>query len=180
MSDDELFIKAYENDDPLTAGRLLRSSFLYKCPNGLRNKKGLPKVLYHSYEDEGFPNYDSGMVFLSASRSFSKEFGDFTDRVYAMFDNPYLAEDDVLRKKDGTPYMNYGEEMRIGYLDEMPGIVNDYIRLGYDGIIGSDAEFVVAFSENCIKSADIFTFDNSGKLIPLFKRFDKTKTDIRY
>ena len=53
---------------------------------------------------------------------------------------------------------------------------------GYDGIVweyGGNREFSVWNPEQ-IKSADPVTYDNAGNVIPLSKRFDSTKTDIRY
>jgi hypothetical protein len=52
---------------------------------------------------------------------------------------------------------------------------------GHDGIIveGSDTLYIV-FSPSQIKSADPITRDNSGKVIPLSKRFDVGSRDIRY
>jgi hypothetical protein len=58
-------------------------------------------------------------------------------------------------------------------------------KQGYDSVIGTPQtnagkqEFIV-FDSNQIKSADPITRDNSGKVIPLSKRFDVGSKDIRY
>ena len=51
-----------------------------------------------------------------------------------------------------------------------------------DGIIVNDgmSKMTVVFDPNQIKSADVITYDNNGKVIPLSKRFNKKSADIRY
>lgn len=39
---------------------------------------------------------------------------------------------------------------------------------------------IVVFNPNQIKSANPFTFDDNGQLIPLSRRFDFNNNDIRY
>ncbi|MCM1233026.1 MAG: hypothetical protein NC489_23120, partial [Ruminococcus flavefaciens] len=67
----------------------------------------------------------------------------------------------------------------------------DLIKAGYDGIIIKDTRYdaetmggkntqYVVFDSQQIKSADAVLYDESGKLIPLSKRFDSTQADIRY
>lgn len=56
---------------------------------------------------------------------------------------------------------------------------------GYDGIYwkeGYDENDIsyMPFNDTAIKSADLFTFDDNGRLIPLSKRFDSAKNDIRF
>lgn len=56
---------------------------------------------------------------------------------------------------------------------------------GYDGIYwkeGYDENDIsyMPFNDTAIKSADPFTFDDNGRLIPLSKRFDSAKNDIRF
>ncbi len=59
---------------------------------------------------------------------------------------------------------------------------------GFDGILytsydydtGSSNKTYVIFEPEQIKSADPVTYDNDGNVIPLSKRFDATKKDIRY
>jgi len=57
--------------------------------------------------------------------------------------------------------------------------------LGYDGIVWSGDENITAppqivvFTPNQIKSADPFTYDDAGNLIPLSQRFQPTERDIR-
>lgn len=51
-------------------------------------------------------------------------------------------------------------------------------EMGYDGI--KDGRHISVFDSEQIKSADDFTYDDAGVEIPLSKRFDKTKKDIRW
>lgn len=63
------------------------------------------------------------------------------------------------------------EEYEKFALMQIEGNGFDSIKLDDDWII---------FDERRIKLADSITKDNSGKVIPLSKRFDSSKTDIRY
>ena len=98
-------------------------------------------------------------------------------------------------------YHGYGDRTIAAFVNiENPASQNDYhidatyndagrnerIRLqqeGYDGVIftedGQVAEYI-AFEPNQIKSADPFTFDDNGELIPLSERFNQNNNDIRY
>jgi hypothetical protein len=51
-------------------------------------------------------------------------------------------------------------------------------EMGYDGI--KDGRHISVFDSEQIKSADDFTYDDSGKEIPLEERFNKNKKDIRF
>jgi len=54
-------------------------------------------------------------------------------------------------------------------------------RAGYDGIIQSESgDEAVVFHPEQIKSTAPYTFDDSGNIVPLSKRFDRTQKDIRY
>jgi hypothetical protein len=59
-------------------------------------------------------------------------------------------------------------------------------KLGYDGLMypnrvegGGELSYVV-FDSNQIKSADPITRDSQGNVIPLSRRFDQTKPDVRF
>jgi len=57
------------------------------------------------------------------------------------------------------------------------------IERGYDLIVvqhGKNDYEIVVFDNKRIKSADPVTYDDDGNVIPLSKRFDTTKSDIRY
>jgi hypothetical protein len=59
-------------------------------------------------------------------------------------------------------------------------------KMGYDGVIikdtdgTSDFDAYVAFTPSQIKSSDAVTYDDSGNVVPLSKRFDETLPDVRY
>lgn len=68
-------------------------------------------------------------------------------------------------------------------------ILTDYLRTnGYDsmyfrvdeGTLGRKTDSFIVLDPNQVKSADPFTFDDNGNLIPLSKRFDEANDDIRY
>lgn len=51
---------------------------------------------------------------------------------------------------------------------------------GYDGVIDTSMDEVVAFTPNQIKSADPVTYDDQGNVIPLSQRFNTGSPDIRF
>lgn len=70
----------------------------------------------------------------------------------------------------------------------IPDFVTAYLKeQGHDGIKdkggkgGGEGHTVwIPFSSEQVKSADTVTYDDSGKVIPLSKRFDEAKNDIRF
>ncbi|MBR5232671.1 MAG: hypothetical protein IKW03_00530 [Clostridia bacterium] len=70
----------------------------------------------------------------------------------------------------------------------IPDAVTDFLKsLGYDGIFdaggkggGESHTVYIPFSSSQIKSAEAVTYDDNGDVIPLNKRFDLTKSDIRF
>ena len=81
--------------------------------------------------------------------------------------------DDI--EKPAFSYWNASDKVRQALID-----------MGYDGVIGKyTGEFfihpqVVAYYPSQIKSAEPFTFDDDGNLIPLSERFNDENNDIRY
>lgn len=60
---------------------------------------------------------------------------------------------------------------------------NTLMNMGYDGVIAEDegyGEEYVAFTSEQIKLADPITYDDNGNIIPLSKRFNRAKPDIRF
>ena len=89
-------------------------------------------------------------------------------RVYLRMSNPYRAGD-------------FGSE--VSYLSEER--INQLKLEGFDSAITPesavmDAGQLAVFDPSQIKSADPFTYDDSGKLIPLSRRFDSKSEDIRF
>ena len=130
------------------------------------DENGEPMVVYHSYDNS---NYDSGLVYMSADKNFSGEFGSNIDAVFVNIRNPYIAKDDILRDAEGNVIMFEGEPATIGYLDSLPSDYILWLQSNYDGVIGDSNTFVVAFEANQIKSAT----ENVGT-------YDRKNKDIRY
>ena len=51
---------------------------------------------------------------------------------------------------------------------------------GYKGLFDANTGIYVVYDPNMVKSSDPVTYDDSGNVIPLSKRFDHTNSDIRY
>ena len=98
-------------------------------------------------------------------------------KAYLNIENPYETSlyelANLLESSEGNTPGKKAENLRRELQDQ-----------GYDGIAVQDDEFggksYVAFEPNQIKSAEPVTYNNSGKEIPLSKRFNKNKEDIRF
>ena len=109
------------------------------------------------------------------------------------------------RKKRETEVSKFCDEMekagikldrglvRRNYLTHEPPKIKDLVEevepdtflsamknLGYDGLVDTDNDFVYAFDQTSIKSAEPVTYGDDGNVIPLSKRFDMTNPDTRY
>ena len=89
------------------------------------------------------------------------------------------------KKWKDNPYIQEKLHSKRGLVDLEGCFKEEFVsRLGYDGIVYGggwfdNAQYAVN-SPSQIKSAEPFTFDDSGNLIPLDQRFDFSKDDIRY
>ena len=78
---------------------------------------------------------------------------------------------------ENFPY-NRGDELERKYASTV------LLQKGYDGIVYENefegpGDSYIALIPTQIKSADAVTYDNSGKVIPLSRRFDSSSSDIR-
>lgn len=117
------------------------------------------------------PELGDGFYF-GATPQFARGFG--RERVIAAYlrmENPLVWE-----RSNGQEYFDFTEEFdRINPTE----FAKKVQRLGHDGLVANDGQTVV-FNPNQIKSADPVTYDESGNVIPLSKRFDETRTEISF
>lgn len=86
-------------------------------------------------------------------------------------------------------FLNVTNPLELDEVDEIEELEEGEIQPQHDGIMVRDAndfheavssDIVVAFNSNQIKSADSFTYDDAGNVIPLSERFNPEKSDIRF
>lgn len=180
-SEDELFNQAYIDKDESFARELLNARYVEVLPNSKvggrefykgKNSDWKNTVAGYFTDDTAFAgHYGGGDVksfYLFIENPYQYDFQ------YAGSDGDYPGEDgeyretmDVVRsviKSEGDVYdafilYNVGEGASQGMYD-----IDDYIVL----------------DPRRVKSYDAFTFDDSGKLIPLSERFNLEVSDIRY
>lgn len=162
---DDLYFKTYRENDVDTAMRMVMQAAKMAMPNSdAVDENGEPIAVYHG-TDEPFTVFD---MRKTADTAFW-----FSSGKKKIIDGESGA---ASRNAIISAYLNitniagWDEYERYG-IDELE-------RLGFDGI-RLDDDYVV-FYPNQIKSADPFTFDDNGNLIPLSQRFDFSKNDIRY
>ena len=113
----------------------------------IRDKKGNPIVFYHSYDQPR----ESNMIWLSADKTFSSEFGNTTEECYLKVKNPLvLKDDDILRYDDGTIVFFEGEPASIGYFDSVEEEYITWAMENYDSIMTNNLEFVIVFDSKDI------------------------------
>lgn len=84
-----------------------------------------------------------------------------------------------------NPYIQEKLNSKRGLVDLEGCFKEEFVsRLGYDGIVYGggwldNAQYAVN-EPSQIKSAEPFTFDDNGRLIPLDQRFDFNNNDVRY
>lgn len=115
----------------------------------IRDKNGKPIVFYHSYESKNGGSLDSNMIWLSADKEYSKEFGDVMEKYYVRVQNPLILEDDdILRYEDGSEVWFEGEPASIGYFDAVDEEYQYWVMNNYDSIISKDLYIIIVFDVN--------------------------------
>ncbi len=164
---------------------------------------GYTRLFYHGSKKGGGFKIFRDWQYFTENKEYAKR---YTDRgnaeslytTYVKMDNPFDTRIAEVRKLFRDARMEYGmgELQENGLPDWTDGYdIADFIEendLPYDSIVldeGGDMvdgkpvsrglSYVIRKS-NQIKSADIITYDDSGKVIPLSQRFNTQNNDIRY
>lgn len=203
---DQEFRQAYENNDTAKAEQMVKDAFNAAYPNNkIVDENGEPMVVYRG---QNWDNKDGKMtsgLFVSLDEDFAEGYGDVKP-LFVMSVNPFNGEKDAesLRQfveenfdelqaeyeeffDEGEGYEDVDSLMNalkenwwIAY-EYSDTLRNEIIRRGYDSIfIREDADNIWLTSPDQIKSADPFTFDDNGNLIPLSERFNTDNDDIRF
>lgn len=173
---DDLYFKAYRENDVDTAMRMVFQAAKEAMPNTKAvDYNGEPMVMYHgtnedftSFETKKIrsTNYGKGFYFTSDADDAASYAGD-NGRVKAAFLNVRKPLDISTSASDAEYNKWYGKR-----------------NIPYDAFIfdfkSTGKRMVVVLNPIQIKSAEPFTFDDGGNLIPLSQRFDFSKNDIRY
>jgi DNA (cytosine-5)-methyltransferase 1 len=152
------------------------------------------------------PGVEDNGIYFSSSRAVAKTYSGASKKSkiyegYLRIDNPLeidaeggswgnLANSKVLREGKAT---GWTVQQLFGfpnsYTDKLSAAVR---KSGFDGIVirnvhdsasartNIPSDVFIALSPNQIKSADPFTYDDQGQLVPLDKRFDDSTGDIRF
>ena len=177
---DERYMDAYNSYDDEEGERIVAEMAEIAMPNSkIRDENGKLKVVYHQTNADPFTVFDMDKArqnedivgaFFAPEYDKYHEYGDRTYAVYLNITNPAYDEYSFDKSKDGG-----GLRRR-----------NELIAQGYDGVINTEDGKVIeyiAFYPEQIKSAEAFTEDDDGDLIPLIARFDsigKNRNDIRW
>lgn len=122
-----------------------------------------------------------GGIWLSSSQTGVKMFGIYT---LSLFVSGKMLKVDARRETE--PDVWFGKDIaQIDYIKEK--FVNRAKESGLDGVVFKNAmdgsaigTIVVVHDPTRVKLSAPVTYDNSGEVIPLSDRFDKTKKDLRY
>ena len=104
-----------------------------------------------------------------------------TMKCFLKMDKPFTDSDlnEMLKRKGKKTWQDeYGLPMDAFELNEREILLTVHAK-GYDGVYIGNGGMAVSFDPAKIKSADIMTYDDAGNVIPLSRRFNPGKTDIR-
>lgn len=203
---DAEYRKAYESGDTQKAMQMVKDAFNAAYPNNkIVDENGEPIVVYRGQNWDKQDGKMTSGLFVSLDEDFAEGYGDVKP-LFVKSVNPFNGEKDAesLRQfveenfdelqaeyeefyDEGEGYEDVdslmdalNENWWIAY--EYSDILrNEIIRRGYDSIfIREDADNIWLTSPDQIKSAEPFTFDDNGNLIPLSERFNTESDDIRF
>lgn len=140
------------------------------------DENGTPLIVYHGTSGQftvfdrtkGRANMDIQGMFFSPWELDAKGYGEKVGRYYLNITNPASESVGYRTLNHFKGENNAGVKARE-LLEE----------LSFDGVNNENEEFIAFYPEQ-IKSADLVTYDNDGKIIPLSQRFDAANRDIRY
>ncbi len=135
-----------------------------------------------NYDDKGFFFIDRKSIAEDyATSAYDRNMKGRVLEVYLRVKKPLLVDKAFcLREGLGNPFR---DDDAIGVWDAYLEFFKDEAAARKaDGIILDDgmSKMTVVFDGEQIKSADPVTYDDDGNVIPLSRRFDRTKRDIRY
>ena len=194
---DELYMEAAGRNDNQSASELVDEA--------ARNAGFMPQTLYHGSIEPNLTVLDpkravevEGAVFLTSNEdvaydyTFERAYGDIIS------DEPlgkvYPVKVKMTNPMEYTPGMARGTSKpnaEIVDAVEMADAIKMAKQSGHDGLIirniddsvsmsGDFGDVFVVFNSNQVKSADPFTRDKRGNIVPLSQRFDQSTADIRY
>ncbi len=178
---DDMYEQAYNTYDDEWGEQLVAEAAEMAMPDSkIRDENGKLKVVYHqtnAVDEEGNP-----------FTVFNMERARHTSDVVGAFFAPEYDQYHEYGDRTYAAYLNIKNPAYDVYVDNSitdAGLLkrNELIAQGYDGIIntedGKPYEYVAFYPEQ-IKSAEAFTEDDDGDLIPLSLRFNDYKEDIRW
>lgn len=143
-------------------------------------------------------------VYFASDKAVASEFGTKVVPAFLKIEKPFTgmfsSKDEAVIPNTKTYREAQKQYSRSGFVDRETGeldwfelysengeFANNLIRdLGYDGIIQADSpnlqsgQEIVVFSPSQVKSAEPFTYESSGNLIPVSQRFNVKTGDIRF
>lgn len=189
---DSAFFDAYKNNDTKTAMSLVKQAAKMAMPNTkIVDANGEPLVVYHN-TSRNFSEFNPlksksgrGMYFatnpVGRVQNFILRSHDMA--VFLNVVNPYFIDKesgkrdwDITNSKYFDKYVGQENDGVLGFSNRMYD--DGSLRQGY--VKNNRSLEIVVFNPNQIKSANPFTFDDNGQLIPLSRRFDFNNNDIRY
>jgi len=166
---------AYEAKDEERARGLVdeaakSAGYNYKVYRGVENDY---------IKGDGYVFGKADQTYFTGNRELAETYANFMGRnpegvvydTYLRLENPYIPED----INDAANFEYNAKRLREKGYD---GVIGSYG--GVEGAKNGQVDVAVAFDPSQIKSADPFTYDDAGKLIPLSERFNTGTGDIRF
>jgi hypothetical protein len=191
-SSDEAYLRAVEDGDMDTCQRMVDEAAKQagSVTTKVHHVGGFDKSKHNTFN----PGSYHGMIFFSELRSdaeerasdYGSEGGNLITEAYLFgnifdVDNPnHVSEISKYASENGLDI----EELESGYYPawEDSDVIPYVKSIGFEGITTyeGDGKNWAVFLPSQIKSADPVTYDPSGNVIPLSKRFNSGSSDIRF
>ena len=172
---DAEYTAAFEAKDEQKARALVdevakKAGYNYKVHRGVENDY---------LKGDGYVFGKADQTYFTGNRALAETYANFMGQspegvvydTYLRLENPWIPED----INDAANFEYNAKRLREKGYD---GVIGSYG--GIEGAKNGQVDVAVAFDPSQIKSADPFTYDNEGKLIPLSERFNVGTGDIRF
>lgn len=210
LQKDSKFLDAISRGDLQTAKEMVAEASKSAMPNTkVVDESGNPMVMYHGtqlaelYVKDGqlyvrntdkFYTFKDGKGFFTTRKEDAEQFtGGRKDGLYPCYlniENPFILDckgndwDAIsgYENEDGYKYVTTDYIVRdiMQNHPEYDGVILKNVMNENSGGIKHAIDDYIPFKANQIKSADPVTYDDSGNVIPLSKRFNKENNDIRF
>ena len=181
----DFYIHLFENISPVSDEHFLSLEQKYKAGDENSSLEA-QRILKNAAATRG---YNIGPVFHGTNTNDFTKFDINKLKITACGKGFYFSNSEDFAKRYGSKIIKVFLKMEDPVINDETGCLlggrniddgdSRWIKGGFPGL-RSGQQIMLVRNPSQIKSCDPFTYADSGKLIPLSKRFDPSNDDIRY